>query len=777
MRKFELSDKNFERIGFILVVGIIAFFTFFHFDKINGLFVMNDEFGYWSIAASLAGLDWKDSISYCAYYSYGYSLTLVPLFWIFEETITMYKCAVILNGLYIILAYLLMQKTAKKLFPSYSKKVIVIASLVAVLYSSNLAYIQIAWCELWLMLWFCILTYSLVSFLKSRKLSFLIMTCIATCYIYTIHQRALSIVISVVIWFIVYFITNKGTAKEIGCSILIFGAMFFLHGLMKDYSQNYIWTSDAYGLNFNDYDSVLGGFLGTLSSWKGILSLFFSYMQKLFYAFSASFSLVVWVFVYFVKNTFEVNKETKKVRVQKENGLLLLFFFLTFALSVGVTTAFMANYYELERWDVVVYGRYTEYIMPVFMLVGMLALLDNFKWDILHTVYAIGSFILCLFVYMYKANKVIFLHQNAVSFLAFLEMTSELEWFPFLAYFIPLLGLIVVCIINKVFSKKVAFIVFALMIGGFGICNGYIMHMHIQNAQKGDEKYENFSEWIENFDDADVYVFRPDKGVVDGLNQVQFSIEDKMVDIILFEESQEIIEAKKANGIYVFPATDLRYYEMLDDYYVGFSESGLIALVSNNGNIAMQMEEKQIPYLSDENGININLANVNSDIGRSQNNTLVSSGETGYLCWGNYQKYSAGEYMFSFDIELNGELGAGFKVDINSENGVLSSIKVTEAFDDNNITIPIILGEEAEYLELRVYCYEGCKITLNKVQCLMIHDGIELPLNNFQSDVGVLEKNALISNGQEGYLCWGNYKNLQKGNYDVLIDWSSNQKK
>ena len=38
-----------------------------------------DEFGYWANSAYFMGLDWSPSVQVIGYYSYGYSLLLVPI--------------------------------------------------------------------------------------------------------------------------------------------------------------------------------------------------------------------------------------------------------------------------------------------------------------------------------------------------------------------------------------------------------------------------------------------------------------------------------------------------------------------------------------------------------------------------------------------------------------------------------------------------------------------------------------------------------------------------
>jgi hypothetical protein len=132
----------------IRYIGSIGIFT-----------VLDDEFGYWGIAAYLAGFDWSDAVSKIPYYSYGYSLLLVPLFWIFENPIHMYKAAIFLNGLMISASFLLCYDIARKLSREANPYILMAIAFLISMYPTYIAYSNIAWSECllifvcWLLTW------------------------------------------------------------------------------------------------------------------------------------------------------------------------------------------------------------------------------------------------------------------------------------------------------------------------------------------------------------------------------------------------------------------------------------------------------------------------------------------------------------------------------------------------------------------------------------------------------------------------------------------------
>ena len=65
----KLQKIQIQESVLITFLGIVLlFFCLLHIKNLNQIIVLNDEFGYWSIASSLAGKDWLDLISNTPYY-------------------------------------------------------------------------------------------------------------------------------------------------------------------------------------------------------------------------------------------------------------------------------------------------------------------------------------------------------------------------------------------------------------------------------------------------------------------------------------------------------------------------------------------------------------------------------------------------------------------------------------------------------------------------------------------------------------------------------------
>lgn len=81
----------------ILSVLLIGSLCLLNFPQLNFIAVLNDEFGYWGNAVSIAGYDWKSLIAETPFYSLGYSLLLVPIVMLFSSPIVWYRLAILLD--------------------------------------------------------------------------------------------------------------------------------------------------------------------------------------------------------------------------------------------------------------------------------------------------------------------------------------------------------------------------------------------------------------------------------------------------------------------------------------------------------------------------------------------------------------------------------------------------------------------------------------------------------------------------------------------------------
>ena len=160
MKDIILKQKETTMVGLFTIIILLTHIIFVNNTGI--VFILDDEYGYWANAAYFSGLDWSATVSKISYYSYGYSLLLVPLFKIFNNTTTMYQAAVLMNGIMVSISFLLCYDIAKKVIKNCDQKIILGISFLISIYPTYIAYSHLAWSECLLMLIFWILTWCLL---------------------------------------------------------------------------------------------------------------------------------------------------------------------------------------------------------------------------------------------------------------------------------------------------------------------------------------------------------------------------------------------------------------------------------------------------------------------------------------------------------------------------------------------------------------------------------------------------------------------------------------
>lgn len=99
-----------------------------------------DPFGYLANAAGLSGYNWQDTtMQIQRVYAAGYSLLLVPFFWICKSFVALSKCAYFLNICLFVIYYFILCRIADSILEDiFSKNVRSIICFIICLYPSNI---------------------------------------------------------------------------------------------------------------------------------------------------------------------------------------------------------------------------------------------------------------------------------------------------------------------------------------------------------------------------------------------------------------------------------------------------------------------------------------------------------------------------------------------------------------------------------------------------------------------------------------------------------------
>ncbi len=328
-------------------------------SKSYGFYFPADEFCYWSYAAGLAGYDWSDIASLGSYYSYGYSLILLPVFLIFKDGVIAYRAAMVVNIALLAVCFFIRQKMGRTFYAA-----------AAVFYPTWLFYAGTTFAEILLVTLYLTTCMLLLKYLQTDNKRYMALMLAAMFYMYLVHLRAIGVLVSGTAVLLLYNIRKYSIRKYIMRnggrkvrSVLVpaaAAAVILAVGLLMGlFIKNY-WTGMVYGdtadtlKNANDYAGQFEK-IAYIFSIEGLKNLIISVSGKILYLGLASYGIAYFGIIYAVR----------RVREKK--------YFPLFVLLTTVAALMICAIYTIRpgRVDTLTYGRYHEYVMPVLLMMGI----------------------------------------------------------------------------------------------------------------------------------------------------------------------------------------------------------------------------------------------------------------------------------------------------------------------------------------------------------------------------------------------------------------------
>ena len=483
-------------ITLILFLGIFLF----NYKNIYCLSILNDEFGYWGNAATIAGWDWHSLLARTPYYSMGYSFVLVPLLKLGWSPSSMYRAAVLLNMCFLYVSYLCALYISGRLFPHIQSCLRQMICLASVASCASLFYSQIAWCEAFLMMLMWILISLFVrlemQWSYTTALSIVVIAVIA----YFTHQRVILLVPLMIGVLLIGCLQNRRYAFAI-CILLLSVFLMFGYKFLHKWQTDFVYgASEASSLNnVAVTSSFVGSYMDRLFGNIGDITI--SFLCKLgVLMLTTAFSLYA-ACVHCVDHIQKKDYSFWKTKA----AVIVPAIMMLFLSSVQMFSA--------DRKDLVVYSRYMDFAFPAVTLFGLCQLMSNEKWNRrLYPLFTLTTIpLLILSMFRIQASEGIF--NTACSPI----WGSLIERYGVSNAFIAGGVLVEICILLCIVSVYMLYknsarwkyifliIVLVLNISGFWLANGRInsyrdrMHAIIQEA----------NETMSAFPQSDVYCVLP----------------------------------------------------------------------------------------------------------------------------------------------------------------------------------------------------------------------------------------------------------------------------
>jgi len=360
---------------FSIIIFVMAIWGIGNF---NQLLLYDDEFGYWAASAYMTGTDWTSVTSGIPYYSYGYGfLILTPIRLIFSNPETMYQAAIVVNALLLVGSYWIARNITKQLFKEAHWALIDTVCFVVMLYPSNIVFSHIAWAECLLVFMFWVFAWVLLRVVVRPTYINVSGWAVTIMLLYVIHQRTLAIVIASCMLAIYMFIVNKKCRKQMMVFFVLLVFLFLIHNYIKNDLVSLYYHNNT-KISINNFEGQFSNILKIFTA-QGFGKIFFSAMGKWLYLTLATGFVIWWslsdLFKNFISLFYKNKKEKKKHSVEINEYTIwkatMLFAFIgTFMISA----IFLI---EINRNDTLIYGRYIEFMIGLFIVIGFFSLLEK----------------------------------------------------------------------------------------------------------------------------------------------------------------------------------------------------------------------------------------------------------------------------------------------------------------------------------------------------------------------------------------------------------------
>lgn len=364
-----MGVKGQRRIYYSYIILILGSILGYGFTRICSFTLFPDEFGYWASAAKMAGYDWQDMTALGSYYSFGYGLLLFPILKLAGDGITAYHMALGLNLVLMWIAVWLLLGIVRELFPGADEVKQILCAGIGVFYPSWIYYMQMTMTEALLMFLYVLFLRVYLSFLKHPGILKSIVLAVTAGYMYCVHMRSLGIVLSCMVVLAIMGWKRKESRRAVICGLAVLLLSILLAGVLKQWAVGEVFTkTDAQWLNTNDYGGILKK-ISVLFNGKGFLYFLLGILGKILYLWCATFGLFHWAFAWGmgkVKKMIKSEEESEKIFVA---GMAALFLLMSFGFELLLSAVYLAKDRTI---DSLVYGRYIEFLMPVFISIGIL---------------------------------------------------------------------------------------------------------------------------------------------------------------------------------------------------------------------------------------------------------------------------------------------------------------------------------------------------------------------------------------------------------------------
>jgi hypothetical protein len=331
--------------------------------------IFADEMGYLGNARYLAGAAHLPDMQDAQFYHFGYSLLLLPAFWLFSDPASIYKAALAINALLMSALYIPLYSILTGVL-EVPRQVAVWIALTCCLYPSLILYSNIAWSENAFVPFYALSVVLFGRYLRSKSARDALLFSLVVGLLYTVHPRALPILVLALAYLLVLAVLKVVPKRQLLLSAAAIGLVFFLTRIVSEHLMAIGWAG---AVEFSPVRLAMRIVPG--SHFKSLILRAAGQGLYLSLATHGLFLLgLMTVAVYVLKRT--ASTSARRVLAHPRTGVLI-FILITatgvFLASVA-TKVFSLYGVNTVRATNFLYGRYNEASAVLFMAIALVQL-------------------------------------------------------------------------------------------------------------------------------------------------------------------------------------------------------------------------------------------------------------------------------------------------------------------------------------------------------------------------------------------------------------------
>ena len=365
--------------------------------------IFSDELGYLGNARFLAGTAGLPNMGDSQFYHFGYSLLLMPAFWLFAAPIASYKVAIVVNALLISALYCPLYFVLTS-FLHADRRVAMAIALVCSFYPSFLLFPNFAWAESAFVLTYATSLALFGRYLRTVRWRDALVFSVVAGFLYTIHPRALPILVVIVAYLLVLAAMKSLPRSQAVLSVATIGLIFALTRVVNEYLKAIGWADGAEFSAITLASRLLPGSQFLLLAIRGL--------GQILYAFQASLGLALLGVIAACWQIYRSARaeSSRRALADPATGVSILLLTSAAGIFLASVTSTIYGIFGPEgiiRADYFIYGRYNEAAAVMFMAIALVQLsqdrLDHFRLA-RHAVVVVTALVVLTWIVMLEIN-------------------------------------------------------------------------------------------------------------------------------------------------------------------------------------------------------------------------------------------------------------------------------------------------------------------------------------------------------------------------------------